>query len=157
MLSTITGFFESHFSPESTEEGTTETHTTHQLQLASAALMIELCKADQSIDESETNALVAILKQRFELSEEDLNELMQLAEQESREATSLYQFTSLMNTHFEYEEKVQMIFNMWEVAYSDGRIDRYEDHLIRQVADLLYLSHKDFIRSKHKARPEAEK
>ena len=50
-----------------------------------------------------------------------------------------------------------MIFNMWEVAYADGKIDRYEDHLIRQVADLLYLSHKDFIRSKHKARPEAKK
>jgi uncharacterized tellurite resistance protein B-like protein len=151
MLSTITSFFDTHFSPE---EDNTEAHTTHQLQLASAALMIELCKADQSIDESETNALVAILKQRFDLSEEDLNELMQLAEQEAKEATSLYQFTSLINTHFEYEEKVQLITNMWEVAYADGKIDRYEDHLIRQVAELLYLSHKDFIKSKHKARPE---
>jgi uncharacterized tellurite resistance protein B-like protein len=151
MLSTITSFFENHFSAE---KNNTETHTAHQLQLASAALMIELSKADQSIDESETNALVKILKQCFDLSETDLNELIQLAEQEAKEATSLYQFTSLINTHFEYEEKVQLILNMWEVAYADGKIDRYEDHLIRKVADLLYLSHKDFIKSKHKANPD---
>jgi uncharacterized tellurite resistance protein B-like protein len=82
---------------------------------------------------------------------------MILAEEEAREATSLYQFTSLMNEHFDHREKVLMILNMWEVAYADGRIDRYEEHLIRKVADLLYLSHKDFITSKQQARARADR
>lgn len=153
MLSTISSFFESHFGGQ---EGSKKTHTTDQLHLASAALMIELCKADQSIDDAETNALVQILKERFKLEENDLEELMQLAEQEAKEATSLYQFTSLMNENFEYPEKVKLIQNMWEVAYADGHIDRYEEHMIRKVADLLYLSHKDFIKSKHKAREASD-
>jgi len=152
MLSTITSFFESHFS---CEEASSEKHSVDQLHLASAALMIELCKADRNIDETETAALVEILRTRFELDETDLQELMALAEEEVRDATSLYQFTSLMNERFEYSEKVMLIHNMWEVAYADGHIDRYEEHLIRKVADLLYLSHVDFIKSKVNARDKA--
>ncbi|MEK9649197.1 MAG: TerB family tellurite resistance protein, partial [Gammaproteobacteria bacterium] len=54
--------------------------------------------------------------------------------------------------HFDYAEKVQLVMNMWEVAFADGKIDRYEEHLIRKVAELLYLDHKDFILSKQRAR-----
>lgn len=152
MLSAITSFFDSHFACKAEDN---ETHTADQLHLASAALMIELCKADQSIDEAETTTLVEILRSRFDLEESDLQELMVLAEAEARDSTSLYQFTSLMNEQFEYAEKVMLIHNMWEVAYADGHIDRYEEHLIRKVADLLYLSHVDFIKSKVKAREKS--
>lgn len=148
MLKAITSFFENHFSEEDDEHH----HSAHKLQLASAALMIELSKSDQEIDETETAKLVQILKERFELEQDDLDELITLAEEDVREATSLYQFTSLMNEHFNYGEKVQLVMNMWEVAFADGKIDRYEEHLIRKVAELLYLDHKDFILSKQRAR-----
>ncbi len=148
MLKAITSFFENHFSEEDDEHH----HSAHKLQLASAALMIELSKSDQEIDETETAKLVKILKERFELEQDDLHELITLAEEDVREATSLYQFTSLMNEHFNYGEKVQLVMNMWEVAFADGKIDRYEEHLIRKVAELLYLDHKDFILSKQRAR-----
>ena len=152
MLNAITSFFDSHFACKDEDN---DTHTADQLHLASAALMIELCKADQSIDEAETTTLVEILRTRFDLEESDLEELMVLAEAEAKDSTSLYQFTSLMNEQFEYAEKVMLIQNMWEVAYADGHIDRYEEHLIRKVADLLYLSHVDFIKSKVKAREKS--
>lgn len=148
MLKAITSFFENHFSEEDDEHH----HSTNKLQLASAALMIELSKSDQEIDETETAKLVQILKERFELEQDDLDELITLAKEDVREATSLYQFTSLMNEHFNYGEKVQLVMNMWEVAFADGKIDRYEEHLIRKVAELLYLDHKDFILSKQRAR-----
>ncbi len=148
MLKAITSFFENHFRKEDDEHH----HSAHKLQLASAALMIELSKSDQEIDETETAKLVQILKERFELEQDDLDELITLAEEDVREATSLYQFTSLMNEHFNYGEKVQLVMNMWEVAFADGKIDRYEEHLIRKVAELLYLDHKDFILSKQRAR-----
>ena len=153
MLKAISRFFEANFSEPEQESVSS---TAHRLQLASAALMIELCKSDQSIDDTETSALVEILETRFELEPSQLSELMELAEQEARDSTSLYQFTSLMNENFEYSEKVTMVGNMWEVAFADGKIDRYEEHLIRKVADLLYLSHLDFIKSKIIARDKYE-
>jgi len=153
MLNAISKFFDTHFGQEDDSEASYES----RLQLASAALMIELIRADRQFDQAETDAMLAILKERFDLDQSALDELMILAEEEAREATSLYQFTSLMNEHFDHREKVLMILNMWEVAYADGRIDRYEEHLIRKVADLLYLSHKDFITSKQQARARADR
>lgn len=153
MLDAITSFFESRFS---TQEDNSQEQTEHQLRLASAALMIELCKSDRDIDDAETATLVGILKQRFDLSQEDLSELMTLAEAEARDSTSLYPFTSLMNEHFDYGQKALLVRNLWEVAYADGKIDRYEEHLIRKVSDLLYLSHVDFIKGKQQARELAE-
>jgi len=40
---------------------------------------------------------------------------------------------------------------MWRVAMADNALSRYEEHVIRKVADLLYVSHSDFIRSKSEA------
>jgi len=152
MLNAISRFFEAHFS----QEEDSQVHTEQQLQLASAALMIELGRSDRSFDTAETQAMIEILKSRYGLEQEALDELMALAEAEASEATSLYQFTSLMNDHFERSEKVKLILNMWEVAFADGKIDRYEEHLIRKVNDLLHLSHKDFIQGKQEARARAE-
>lgn len=153
MLKAITRFFETHFA----NEAETETRSVDQLHLASAALLIELSRADRDIDENETRALLDILQQRFDLSETDLGELLTLAEQEAQDATSLYQFTSLINENFSREEKSRLILNMWEVAFADGKIDRYEEHLIRKVSDLLHLSHKDFISGKQQARARMER
>ncbi|MEX2366557.1 MAG: TerB family tellurite resistance protein [Pseudohongiellaceae bacterium] len=145
MLSSISNFFENYLKPDT--EAKPE-NIEKQVQLATAALMIELCKSDQSIDEVETQTLVSILQSRFDLSVAMLDELMILAEQEARDATSLFQFTSLFNEEFDYAQKVQLVRNLWEVAYADGKLDRYEEHLIRKVADLLYVSHGDFIQTK---------
>ena len=152
MLKAITQFFDSHFNT-----GDSESHTVDQLQLASAALLIELTRADNQVDESETRKILAILRERYDLPEADLEELVTLAGQENQEATSLYQFTSLINDRFNPQEKSELIINMWEVAYADGRINRYEEHLIRKISDLLHLSHKDFISGKQIARARAEK
>lgn len=151
MLKAISRFFDNHFGP-----GNDDTHSVDKLQLASAALLIELTKADNQVDQSETRKLLAILQQRFNLPETELEELVTLAGQQNQEATSLYEFTSLINENFDVWEKSQLILNMWEVAFANGRVDRYEEHLIRKVSDLLHLSHKDFITGKQIARARAE-
>ena len=124
MLS-VSSFFETYLKPR---EETGESDVEKQLQLASAALMIELCRADQSIDAEEMDTLVAILREKFNLSAQTLDELMNLAQREVREATSLYQFTSLFNEQYDYAEKTTLIRNLWEVAFADGNLDRYEEH-----------------------------
>ena len=122
-----------------------------ELRLASAALLFEVIKADQTIDEREQSALKQTLISRFQLSEGELTELIDLAEQENEEAVSVYQFTRLINDNYEPQDKIAVIRAMWDVAYADGNIDKYEEAIIRKVSDLLYVSHKDFIRSKHQA------
>jgi uncharacterized tellurite resistance protein B-like protein len=118
------------------------------IQLAAAALMIELSRADFQQQPEEQAAIEAALNRKFTLNPGQLAELVQLAEQEAREATSLYQFTRLINDQYSPEQKFKLVIALWEVAFADGDISKYEDHLIRKVAELIYLPHSEFIRAK---------
>ncbi len=146
MLQNISIFFEKYLNP--TLESDTGDEAIDRIHLACATLMIELCKADLSIDDTEIKKVSSILQSKFDLPEDTLEELFDLAQQEADDATSLYQFTSLINEAYEYPAKIALIQNMWEVAFADGNLDRYEEHLIRKVAELLYVSHSDFIKTK---------
>lgn len=150
MFGTITSFFESCLKTRDTDS---QEHAADKLHLACAALMLELCHADQHMHENEKQALRDILRKTFTLDEKALDTLWSLANQAARQATSVFQFTSLINASYSYEEKTRLLGHMWEIAYADGELDRYEDHFIRKVADLLYLTHGDFIRAKLANRP----
>ena len=120
----------------------------HSLQLACAALLIELSRADYQQDEAEQQAIEKALNKSFALSGEELKTLITLAEEENREAISLYQFTNLIKDNYSPEQRFELVKMLWQVAIADGNIDKYEDHLIRKVADLIYLPHSEFIRAK---------
>jgi uncharacterized tellurite resistance protein B-like protein len=87
----------------------------------------------------------------LQLDRREVKELVALAESRVNEATSLYEFTRVINDHYNAEQKLQLIDSMWVVAYADGNLDKYEEHLIRQVAELTYVPHQDYIRSKLEA------
>lgn len=125
---------------------------THRMELASAALLLELMKIDGHFDERETHAIAEVLANTFSLDQETLEEIIELAEVESHQSTSLYDFTSLINASYTYGQRVRLIENLWRVAYSDKKIDRYEDNLIRRISDLIYVNHSDFIKAKLKIR-----
>jgi uncharacterized tellurite resistance protein B-like protein len=150
MLSTIRRFFDNCIKPNTSDDGAT---AAHKLHLASAALLVELSAADYHRSTDEQAALRKIFETEFQLAEHEVLALEELAHQEAKTATSLYQFTSLINEGFGYAEKLHLLEQLWQVAYADGRIDRYEEHLIRQICDLLYLSHGDFIRAKLAKKP----
>ena len=67
------------------------------------------------------------------------------------ESTSLYEFTRVINDNYTPQQKLQLISAMWVVAYADGNLDKYEEHLIRRVAELTYVAHEDYIRAKLRA------
>lgn len=126
------------------------------LKLTTAALLIEVSRADYDLDAAEKASIVDRLREIFQLSPVELDSLVKLAEQQVQESTSLYQFTRLVNDFYDYEQKLALISGMWQVAYADGNIDRYEEHLIRKVAELIYVAHKDFIRLKLSAAQASE-
>lgn len=143
MLAKIKQFFNEQLLPEQHQK-TPEA----AMQLAAAALLIELSRADFDRSESEQQAMEAVLKEKFALADEQLKTLIELAEAENREASSLYDFTSLVNQHYNFEQKIALVKAMWVVALADGDIYKYEDHLIRKTADLIYLPHSEFIKAK---------
>ena len=124
-----------------------------RLHLAAAALLIETARADFTQDEAEQEAMKALLSQSLGLSIEKVHELMMAAGAQVDEATSLYEFTRVINDHYSAEQKLKLIGAMWAVAYADGDLDKYEEALIRQVAELTYVPHQDYIRSKLDAKP----
>ena len=124
----------------------------HRLQLASAALLIETARADFTQDEAEQEAMQALLCSTLKLDEKDVQQLIAQAEARVDESISLYEFTRLINDHYTPEQKLQLVHNMWMVAWADNNVNKYEEHLIRQVAELTYVPHQHYIRSKHQAR-----
>ena len=126
----------------------------HRLQLASAALLIETARADFTQDQAEQAAMETLLCSTLKLNEMEVQQLIKQASARVDESISLYEFTRLINDHFTSNQKLQLIHNMWVVAWADNSVDRYEEHLIRQVAELTYVPHEHYIRSKYKARDQ---
>ena len=144
MINTIRKFFKSN------ENSNSDSSAANQDELAYASLLMEVIKSDDHFDQREHDELLNILGTKLSIEQKALDELSELAEKKSDESTSLYEFTREINDNYQYEEKVQLIEDLWRIAYSDERIDKYEDYVIRKVADLIYVTHRDFIKSKLK-------
>jgi uncharacterized tellurite resistance protein B-like protein len=150
VIESIKSFFEKKLTKKEEEEAPSSAMS--RVDLTCAALLVEVMNSDHELDECEHQEFMAVLQQSYNIAESDLEELIQLAKDEAFEATSLYEFTKLINDNYDYEQKVELIENMWRIAFSDKRLDKYEDHLIRKVSELIYVSHSDFIKTKIKVR-----
>ena len=123
-----------------------------ELELTYASLLIEVINSDNKFDDRERDKLLEILSSKLDINKEELDNFTELAQKTSEDSTSLYEFTREINDQYEYEEKVSLITDLWGIAYSDGKLDKYEDYVIRKIADLIYVSHADFIKSKLKVK-----
>jgi len=132
------------------EKKAEETSSNHVI-VCSLALLIEVAKSDNEFSEIELYEITQIACKQFSLAQEQEGELLALAKTISTESTSLFEFTSVVNKHYSTAEKYQLIFAMWKVAFADKKIDRYEEHVIRKVADLIYVPHMKFMEAKHQA------
>jgi len=149
VIEQIRQFFNSNLSLDAGDSSPRDEHT---LKLTTAALLIEVSQADFELDAAEKARIVDTLRKTFNLNAMELDSLVTMAEDEVQQSTSLYQFTRLVNDFYDYEQKLTLISSMWQVAFADNNLDRYEEHLIRKVAELTYVTHKDFIRLKQTAR-----
>ena len=118
------------------------------LDQACSALLIEVAYADKTFDESEIISLKESLKDSYNLDEEIIEELISDAKKTVDESTSLYEYTRVVNDEFDYSDKLELLSRIWKLAFADGNLDKYEDHLIRKISDLIHISHSDFIKIK---------
>lgn len=150
--SKLKSFIGRHFSTKSTDEETVE----HELQLASAALMFEMIRVDDVLHDDEEKKLLTIIRQHCDLSETETSELIELARDKIHASTDYFQFTSLINKHYTQDQKQLLVRHLWELALADDVIDKYEEHLVRNLAELLHVPHSAFIQMKHQAQDSIE-
>lgn len=144
MIDQFKSFFDRFLGSDDGATGSEE----HRLHMATAALLIEMTRVDEHIKPEEQATLAAGIRHTFGLTEDETAELISLAEQEAHDATCYHAFTSLINKGFSKEQKIRVVEMLWEIAYADQDLDMYEEHLVRKLSELLYVSHGDFIAAK---------
>lgn len=123
----------------------------HNVRLASAVLLIDAARADHDVHDGEMQVVERLLRERFELSPEEAATLMQHASAELDHSVALQGFTRQLMDALDEAERGTLVGMLWDVVYADGKIDRWEEHLVRRIADLLYVPHSEFIRRKLEA------
>ena len=121
------------------------------LNLAVAVLLVEVLRADYSVEPGERRQIVESLGRQLGLGEVDSRELLELAERKSEDTNDLYQFTSQVNRACTDAEKRDLVEQLWRVAFADSVVHKYEEHVIRRIADLLHVPHRAFIAAKLRA------
>ena len=127
-----------------------------QVQEAVATLLYETARVDHEVKEEDLVVAGDCLRELFALSSEQARALLVHAAQLHHRPTSYHPLSKVINEHFSAEEKHHLVEYMWRVAHADREVDMYEDHLVRKIADLLYVPHRDFISAKHRARGNPE-
>ncbi|MDP3833695.1 MAG: TerB family tellurite resistance protein [Hydrogenophaga sp.] len=120
----------------------------HTLQLATAVLLVEVMRAEPTLQDSERDAVLTALRRKFALSDDELQRLLELAHDTARTAYDYQRFTGLMNERFSQPQKIAVVEAMWEVAFADHHLDAHEHHVISKVAGLLHVTHGEYIAAK---------
>jgi uncharacterized tellurite resistance protein B-like protein len=151
MLTALKDMLERAFPGGSDDEASRE----HGVELATALLLVEVARADYEEDWSEDEKVAELLRRHFELSDSELELLVEQAKAEADHAASLQSFTRELHEKLSLREKHRIIEMLWRVAFADRQLDKHEDHLVRKIAGLLYISHGDLIRIRNRVRKEA--
>ena len=144
-------FFKKIFNTEESENIEIDDNTAIK---ACIALLLETSMADEILDDKEIDALKITLIKDFKIGNDEVDELIAFSKENVKDSTSLYEFTRDINDNFSAEQRIQLIESMWKIAYADGNIDKYEEHIIRKVSNLIYVAHSDFIKAKISAKEQ---
>lgn len=152
MLKTLKDLFDSLLPPA---PGSDPQAGEHALQLATAVMLVEVMRADSSFHPGEREAVMAALRDKFALAEDEAQRLADLAETTAHQATDLFSFTSRINERFDMPQKLRMVEHMWRVAYADGHLSEHERHVLWRIADLLHVPQGAYVHARMRAQQAA--
>ena len=119
-----------------------------KLEVATCALFFEIAKADENFSNEEHEKIVSIMRTKYELDNDEANELMSLTEESVKKSVSIYEFATLVDQKFSKDEKLELMKELWQLIYTDKKLNKYEDNLIKRIGDILKLEHKEVIDAK---------
>ncbi|HLF11636.1 MAG TPA: TerB family tellurite resistance protein [Gammaproteobacteria bacterium] len=114
-----------------------------ELQLATAALLVEAAMMDGAFDPGERARISRLLAERFALNAEEVATVIEEAEAAVQHTGQLYGFTRVLKDRYDPAERIRMIEMLWEVAFADGDVDHFESNLIGRVGGLLFVTDRD--------------
>jgi len=126
------------------------------LRMATAVLMIDVARADHVFEDAEFERVLELVQSHFDLSPEQAAELVNDADSKADDLVSLHDFTQLLHHNLDEAEKARIVGLLWQIAYADGRLDKYEDSLVLKISDLLHVSRGRVMRLKDDARPDGD-
>ena len=140
-------------SPQSTS--VTQEDRDAAIRMATAVLMIDVARADDVFEDSEFDRVLSLIETHFDLTPEQAAELLNSADEKAEDLVSLHDFTQLLHHNLDEQEKARIIGLLWQIAYADGHLDKYEDSLVLKISDLLHVSRGRVMRLKHDAHSAA--
>ena len=152
MLSTLKDLFESFTAPF---EAQSAQEAEREVRLAAAVLLVEVMRADPAYAPTERAAVMRALRERFSFADDEVARLVELAQAEAEHAYDYYRFTSVLNERFSQPQKIALVEAMWQVAYADAHLDANENHVISKLAELLHVTHGEYIGAKMRAKEAA--
>ena len=138
-----------HYSSDSVPAG-----SERKLQLATCALFLEVAHADDNFEKSEKEKIISVMKDMFELKENEVEELIKQSDEIVKKSVSLYEFTDVVNHHFNKDEKYEIVKNLWRLILVDEKINKYEEHFVRTISNNFHLEHSDMIAAKLEIKKE---
>lgn len=124
------------------------------LALATAALLVQVSKADGDFSAEERIALIANLQDHFGLGETLAHEILERAEKSQEDATCLYAFTRTITNELDQQGRQAIVKLLWRVALADNHIDNFEANVLAKVSGLLGVSPRDRVTLKHEVEAE---
>ena len=118
------------------------------INLACAIILLEVSYSDFEIKDVEIEKMLTFFETDLNLSKDKSTWLNNEAQKLHKDTNCLRKYIKLINDNFTKEEKVNLINIAWRIAKADNDIDKYEEHRIRKISELLYLNHSDFIKEK---------
>jgi uncharacterized tellurite resistance protein B-like protein len=143
-------------SPQIEGRNTENNSEKKKLQIATCAIFLEMAKSDENCTEEESKQIVSIMQKTFNLEKEFVDELIDLAKTRIKQSISIYEFTGIINTNFTPDEKFELMKNLWRLIYTDQKLDKYEDQLVKKLGKMLHLEHKDVIAAKLMVKKESK-
>ena len=127
--------------------------TSRRIQVATAVMLLEVANADEEFSDIERESIIGILKDNFDLSNEEVQELISVTDAERKGSVDMWHFANVINENYSDQEKYIIMENIWKVIYADGRLDKYEDHIVHKLANILHIPHNKMIEAKLKYLP----
>ena len=127
-----------------------------KLRVATSVILLEAATADSNFSPQEQEKIIEILKSRFQMNDESVKELIDESENERKNSTDLWHFTDLINENLNNEEKYNLMELVWEVIYSDGTLDKFENYIAHKLLNMLNLDRSKFIELKLKVKNGTE-
>jgi len=121
------------------------------VRLATAVLLVDVARSDYEFDDGEVGLILKLVSSHFGLNQAEAEQLAWDAEVQAEELVSLHEFTKLLHKHLTQAEKAEVVGLLWQIAYADGRLSKYESSLILKISDLLHVNRARVMRLKHEA------